>query len=148
MKLRPYQERIQEAVLREWQTHSSTLVVAATGCGKTICFASIIEKMQPKRAMVLAHRTELISQAKDKIEIFTGIPVEIEKAELYASTSLFHKTPVVVSSIQTQISGPKDKRRYTRFDPMDFGVLICDEVHHATSKSWKEVINHYRRIQI
>jgi len=145
MILRDYQQKAVASVFDKWQRHVSTLGVAATGCGKTIIFANVIAQMQPKRALVLAHRDELIIQAKDKIEQVAGLAVEIEKADLYASTSLFHKTPVVVSSIQTQISGPKDRRRYLRFKPTDFGVLICDEVHHATSKSWKEVINYYRQ---
>ena len=145
MQLRDYQQRCQEAVFEKWKQFQSTLAVKPTGTGKTVLFASIIGAMQPKRAMVLAHRDELILQAKDKIEAVTGLGVEIEKADLYANISLFHRMPVVVSSIQTQISGKKERRRYTRFDPKDFGVLICDEAHHATSKSWKEVIDYYRR---
>lgn len=143
--LRDYQHQFHDAVFKEWESHTSTLAVAATGTGKTVCFAAIIRSSQPKRAMVLAHRNELIIQARDKIEAMTGLGVEIEKAELYASTNLFQRTPVVVSSIQTQISGPKDNKRYTRFNPFDFGVLICDEAHHALSKSWREVIAHYRK---
>lgn len=145
MRLRDYQQKCHDRVFEEWKKFQSTLVVVPTGGGKTIIFAHIINTVQPKRAMVLAHRDELILQAKDKIETVTGLGVEIEKAELYANESLFHKMPVVVSSIQTQISGPKDNRRYTRFNPMDFGVLVCDEGHHAVSKSWREVISHYRK---
>ena len=116
-----------------------------TGCGKTVSFANIIKHEQPKRALVLAHRTELISQAKDKIERCTGLSVEIEKADLYASTNLFHRTPVIVSSIQTQTSGPRGGRRYKRFSPDDFGVLVCDEAHHSTANTWKEAIDYYRQ---
>jgi superfamily II DNA or RNA helicase len=142
---RDYQTNGHTAIINAWRTHQSALLVLPTGCGKTICFARIIQRMQPKRALVLAHRTELISQAKDKIERVTGLEVEIEKAEMYASTNLFHRTPVVVSSIQTQCSGPKDNRRYKRFRPEDFGVLICDESHHSTASTWKEVIDYYSR---
>ena len=31
-----------------------------------------------------------------------------------------------------------------KFDPMDFWVLIIDEAHHATSPSYRKVINYYR----
>jgi superfamily II DNA or RNA helicase len=142
---RDYQTRAHVAIFEMWKKHRSTLIVLPTGGGKTIVFAHVIASCQPKRAMVLAHRDELIVQAKEKIEAVTGLSVEIEKADLYASMSLYHRMPVVVSSIQTQISGPKDKRRYLRFNPMDFGVLICDEAHHSLSKSWKEVIAHYQK---
>lgn len=145
MNLRGYQQSAHDAILREFQTHGSSLVSMATGTGKTIVFAHLIKSFQPKRALVLAHRDELISQARDKIHAVTGIDAEIEKAELYANTSLFSRMPVVVSSIQTQISGKKDKRRYMRFKPEDFGLLICDEAHHAAAASWKEVVSYYRR---
>ena len=142
---REYQTNAHSGIFEAWKKHRSTLLVMATGVGKTVVFSNIIKAMHPLRAMVLAHRDELIVQAKNKIEAVTGLHVEIEKAQLYASTSLYHKMPVVVSSIQTQISGPKDKRRYLRFDPNDFGLLICDEAHHGVSKSWKEVIAHYQK---
>ena len=47
---------------------------------KTICFADVIRRMQPKRAMVLAHREELIFQAQRKIEQVTGLHVQVEMA--------------------------------------------------------------------
>ncbi|HZZ98848.1 MAG TPA: DEAD/DEAH box helicase family protein, partial [Candidatus Saccharimonadia bacterium] len=144
MILRPYQQRLVEAVFEKWRQFRSTLIVAATGTGKTEIFATIIERNQPGRTLVLAHRTELIQQAREKIER-RGLPCEIEKADLYATTNLFHATPVVVSSIQTQCSGPKDNRRYKRFNPKDFSLLVCDEGHHACSPSWKEVIDYYRQ---
>jgi superfamily II DNA or RNA helicase len=142
---RDYQTKAHSAVLDEWKKVQSTLLVLPTGCGKTISFANIIKDQQPKRALVLAHRTELISQAKDKIERCTGLSVEIEKADLYASTNFIHRSPVVVSSIQTQTSGPKNNRRYKRFNPDDFGVLVCDEAHHSTADTWKEAIDYYRQ---
>jgi len=145
MNLRDYQERCHAAIFEAWKTFTSTLVVIPTGGGKTIVFAHVIKTMQPKRAMVLAHRNELIVQAREKIIAVSGLDVEVEKADLYANESLYHKMPVVVSSVQTQVSGPKDKRRYLRFNPMDFGVLICDEAHHSCSASWKETISHYRK---
>lgn len=143
--LRDYQQAAHDAVFEHWKQHQTTLVVMPTGTGKTLTFAQIIKTAHPKRAMVLAHRNELIIQARDKIESMTGLGVEIEKADLVASANLFSRCPVVVSSIQTQISGPTDHRRYLRFNPDDFGVLIVDESHHATSPSWREVVAHYRK---
>jgi superfamily II DNA or RNA helicase len=145
MKLRDYQQDMLEAIFREWTAHKSTMVVAATGTGKTVVIAAVIREAQPKPALVLAHREELIRQAKEKIEAVAGLPVEIEKADLWAGTSLFHRNPVVVSSIQTQVSGPPHKRRYMRFNPWAFGILIIDECHHATSKSYREVVAWYQR---
>lgn len=142
---RYYQTKCEGEIFKAWETNQSTLVEMATGCGKTIIFAKVIKRLSPKRALVLAHRNELIIQAKDKIEAVTGLSCQIEKADLYASTSLFDRTPVIVSSIQSQISGDPLHRRYMRFRPEDFGVVIADECHHATSNSWKEVLGYYLR---
>lgn len=110
----------------------------ATGLGKTIIFAHVIKTMQPRRALVLAHREELIWQAREKVSKVTGLRCEIEMAGWKASTDLFHKTPVVISTVQTQM------KRMARFRPTDFGLLIIDEAHHSTAKSYRKIIDYYR----
>ena len=146
MKLRPYQNAAVDAVLREWQQIVSTLLVMATGCGKTMCFADIIRRMQPRRAMVLAHREELIFQAQTKIAAATGLDVHVEMAGYHADMDDMHGAPqVVVSTIQTQTAGGDGGGRMTKFDPAQFGLLIIDEAHHSTAKSYKRVIDWYTK---
>lgn len=142
MILRPYQNSGVERVFVEWETHQSTLGVLYTGGGKTVMFADIIKRMQPKRALVIAHREELIWQARHKIGQVAGLDCEVEMADLTARADLFHRSPVVVSTIQTQVSGSVRKRMH-RFKPTDFGLLIIDEAHHATADSYREVIAYY-----
>ena len=147
MKLRNYQTKACEAVVQEWQSENSTLVVMPTGCGKTLTAASIIKRMFPARALMLAHREELIFQAKDKIERITGLNVGVEMADHRIDEqglSLFKKFPVVVSSIQTQNAGGAGSGRMSKFNPEEFGVLIVDESHHSTAASYRRVINYYR----
>lgn len=145
MILRGYQGDAQDCVFKEWEEKTSTLVVLPTGTGKTILFASIIKQVQPKRAMVIAHREELIFQAREKIERFAGVDCEIEMAEMAAATNLFQREQVVVSTVQTQCSGNGEWSRMKRFNPSDFGLLIIDEAHHATADTYKRLINHYRQ---
>jgi superfamily II DNA or RNA helicase len=142
--LRDYQQRCHDAVLKEWQTHRATLVVAATGTGKTIIFAHLIKSTQPKRALVLAERKELIHQAVEKISAATGLPCEVEMADQSVHTNLFHRTPVVVATIQTLRSG-KDVKRLHRFQPEDFGVVIIDEAHHSAAESYLATIDFFKR---
>lgn len=144
MILRDYQQRISNSVIREWQEVCSTLVVCPTGGGKTIIFADVIRCIQPARAMVIAHREELIFQARDKIQSLTGLECGIEMGDLYVNKSLFGDTPVIISTIQTQTSGFGDRRRMSRFKPQEFGVLIIDEAHHATAKTYRDLINYYK----
>src|SRR5437762_6835235 len=100
--LRDYQRKAVEAVFEQWQTHNSTLVVQATGLGKTVLAAEIVRRMAPLRTLVLAHRAELIYQAKQRIEQFTGLQCEIEMAGERANRHFTNKAPVVISTIQTQ----------------------------------------------
>ncbi len=147
MRLRPYQISARNSAFTEWENgFRSTLIVMPTASGKTILFSSIIEKIQPKRTMVLAHRQELIFQARDKIEKVTGLKADIEMGEYKSSRdgNLFHPSAqVIVSTIQTHSSGGDGGGRMTKFDPSDFGLLIVDESHHSTSKSYKKVIDYY-----
>lgn len=145
MKFKPrdYQIAAHDSIFEEWRTLCSTLVVSPTGTGKTCLFSMVCNTVQPKRALVIAHREELITQACNKIEQFTGLQCGVEMADQYVNNSLFGEMPVVVSTIQTQNSSFGDRKRMSRFNPKDFGVLIIDEAHHATAASYRHLINYY-----
>jgi len=145
VELRPYQQAAVDKVFEAWQSSVATLLVMPTGCGKTITFAEVIRRRPPGRAMLLAHREELIFQGAEKIKAVAGIQPDIEMADLHAGSDLFSKSAVVVSSIQTQNAGENGDGRMTRFDPADFGLLIIDEAHHACAPSYRRVIDYYRR---
>lgn len=133
MELRPYQIAARDAVLEQWKTGlRSTLLVLPTGTGKTIVFASIIEQVvrDGGRALILAHRGELLDQAADKLAKATGLGCALEKAESSALDSWFN---VVVGSVQTMA---KEKRRTGH----DFSHIIIDEAHHAISPSYQAII--------
>jgi len=144
MILRPYQAAASDAIFKEWQDNDSTLVVMPTGGGKTVLFADIIRRVFPRRALVIAHREELIFQARDKIQRVTGLSADVEMGEYRAEGGLFGSARVIVSTIQTQCSGGDGGGRMAKFDPSQFGLLIIDEAHHATSPSYRRVIDYYR----
>src|ERR1041385_98277 len=144
MILRPFQTAASDAIFIEWQENDSTLVVMPTGGGKTILFADVIRRVFPRRALVLAHREELIFQARDKIQRVTGLRADVEMGEYRAESGLFDAARVIVSTIQTQCSGGDGGGRMGKFDPQRFGVLIIDEAHHATSPSYRRGIDYYR----
>ena len=108
---RPYQAASVEAVFDRLVTRDepSTLLVLATGLGKTVVFSLVAQKWSrdhPGRVLVLAHREELISQAAAELYGILGVPPEIEMAERRAAPAtptLFDDTsPVVVASVQTR----------------------------------------------
>lgn len=148
MKQRDYQMRSINSVFEARRNGvRSVLGVAATGTGKTIIFSGVIRKMFPLRTMVIAHRQELIWQAHDKIQKVTGLQVDVEMGEHKASmdASLFKpRAAAVVSTVQTHVAGGDGGGRIGKFDPMDFGLLIIDEAHHATSPSYRRIIDYYK----
>lgn len=115
--------------------------------GKTVVFAHIIkERAEFGRAMVVAHRDELLSQACDKIRRVCEVSPDVEKANQWADQAWQQwRSPVVVSSVQTLNSGRNGAGRMTRFDPKDFGLLVIDEAHHATGNSYRKVISHFQQ---
>ena len=149
MKLRDYQSECVAANMESFGENSRVLNVLPTGTGKTVMFAHVIKQMAAangKRALVLAHREELLRQASDKIERVTGNRPDMEMAEFWADQpSLMHSTPadVIVSTVQTLTSGGGGDGRMARFSPDDFGLVVIDEAHHAVAQTYRRVIEHF-----
>lgn len=144
-KFRDYQWDAADAIMLAWQKHTSTLLVLATGLGKTVVFSAVVKAMRPGRAMVLAHTEELIWQAQKKLED-AGLRVEVEMGDLKSGNSLEGDADAIVSTVQTQMSKWRNgARRMTKFKPSSFSMLIIDEAHHAAARSYREIIAYYRQ---
>lgn len=144
-ELRPYQTEAVGAAEREWEDKQSTLIVAPTGCGKTEIFCAIVNRFQPGRALILAHRSELISQASKRLWANFRINADIEMADQWANEDSWGRAPVVVSSVQTQFAGRNGNSRMHRFDPADFSLVVVDEAHHYTAPAFKKVLDYYKQ---
>lgn len=145
-RYRPYQADAIDSVLEEFKTVQSTLGVAPTGTGKTAIFSGIIERMQPCRTLVLADRGELIFQAAKHVSR-TGLTTRIEKAGY--SVSRHDLAEVVVASVQTLISQrstPTGKvRRMTKFSPLDFSLVVCDEADCFIAPSHTSILDYFKQ---
>ena len=104
------------------------------------------------RVIVLAHREELVTQARDKItSIVPEADVQIEMADFTVADYFGKKADVVVSTVQTQCAScPRSAttenaqpKRMAKFDPSEFAAVVVDEAHHATARSYRECIDHY-----
>jgi superfamily II DNA or RNA helicase len=143
--LRPYQLEALDGIHEQLEQSNSTLLVMATGVGKTIVFAQLAKKyMENGRIMVLAHREELVSQAVLKLLDITGCEADVEMGEYRANAYGAFRSRLVVSTIQTQIAGP-GKGRMEKFNPDEFSLLVIDEAHHSAAKSYRRVIEYYRQ---
>ncbi|MBC1983029.1 DEAD/DEAH box helicase [Listeria booriae] len=139
MKLRDYQEEARQAIHNEWNKGMKrTLLVLPTGCGKTIVFSSVIADLvrEGKRVLVLAHRSELLEQAADKLSQATGLNCATEKAEQTSINSWFR---VVVGSVQTL----QREKRMSQFDKGHFDAIIVDEAHHCISEGYQRVLKYF-----
>lgn len=146
MSLRDYQAAAALGIEEQWEAHTSTMAVLPTGTGKTVLFAEMIRRRRAAgRAMVIAHREELIWQAEEKIRKFAGLACGIEMGERTASSTFFDDgQDVVLASVQSLISG-RTQRRMERFKPAEFATIIIDEFHHATAASYRAVLDYFLR---
>ena len=139
-ELRPYQQEAVSAVEQEWGASGNgrTLLVQATGTGKTVCMSALAEHAVADggRILMLAHRDELISQAQSKFKACSDLDCAIEKASSHAFGSLL---PVTLASVQTL----GRKSRLAEYPPDYFTHLFIDEAHHALADSYRAVVDHF-----
>lgn len=125
MELRPYQKECISAI--EEQPSGSYLAQMATGLGKTVTFANI--PRHGNRMLILSHREELVEQPRKYFDCSYGV----ERASSHSNGE-----EVVSASVQTMV------RRLDRYDPDDFGLIICDEAHHAAAKTYRDIFHYFR----
>lgn len=153
IRLRPYQLAAVDAVYEQWKTVNSTMLNMATGLGKSVCFAETMRRwdvVEQGKILLIAHRRELILQAIGHAQR-AGLTSGMEMAGKHA----IGNEDVVVASVQTLNSTRKCRecfgegcdvcqdgkvKRFTRFDPMEFGLIVGDEFHHFTARSNRNVL--------
>lgn len=141
--LRPYQTDFLDAIASAaTRGIRRQLAVLPTGAGKTVCFAHLREHLGlTGRMMVLAHRKELLDQAAAKLQaINPELTVEVEQANRRGGSA-----DVVVASVQTIGMGGK---RLEQFDPSEFELVVADESHHATARTWLRIFEHFGILRV
>lgn len=131
--LRPYQTDAITRIGVELESFRSTLLVMATGTGKTTVFGEVARNW-PGRVLVLAHRDELIEQARSRLAVMTQEYVGVEQAQWHAQAER-----IVIGSVQTL----SRESRLARFQRDRFSLVIVDEAHHAVAKSYRTVLDYF-----
>lgn len=132
--LRPYQVAAIEQVRAALKSHARRVVVVLpTGAGKTSVAAEIIASADRKgsRVWFIAHRQELILQARDRLRQWG-----IEPGVIWAQEPMDLDRMVQVVSLQTLTRRLRDGKVKA-----DAAVIIVDECHHATASTYRAVLD-------
>jgi len=136
--LRPYQREAVDAIRAAWAGGMRRpALVLPTGEGKTTVFTSVIERWMAdnpgRRALIVAHRRELIEQAANRVRRnMPGTPVGV-----VMGTRNDTLPPVLVGTNLT-LAGRR-RRDMLR----NVGLVVVDEAHRAAARSYVSVLEHW-----
>lgn len=135
LTLRSYQQRSIDGLYAAYaQGRRRVPLVLPTGAGKTVVgvrpVADCVAGGRP--ALWLAHRTELIDQAHEKlVGSSSGLDVGVVKGRRRE----FDRA-AVVSSMQTAVK----PGALALFRQRDFGLIVVDECHHIAAPSYQAIL--------
>lgn len=142
-QLREYQRDAADAAFDGWERGLKRVaLVLPTADGKTTIFTAVIERWLAdnagRRALVVAHRKELIEQAAARVrQNMPGTPVGVVMAERNQTLA-----PVLVGSIQTLAS--ERRRSMLR----NVGLIVIDEAHRSVSASYLGLLDAWPDAQV
>lgn len=136
----PFQEQILDRLAAERAVHGRrrNLVVAATGTGKTVIAAIDYARLAATRGVTprllfLAHRRELLEQARDT---FRHVLLDASFGELWIGGQEPRAFNHVFATIQTA----SQARLLERLGPDHFTHVIVDECHHLPAASYQALV--------
>jgi len=138
MMLRPRQTQLVERMLQALGQHGNTLAVAPTGSGKTIMLSALTGRVLTEpdaKACILAHRAELTEQNRAKF-------VRVNPT-LSASVVNAHEKDWSGKATFAMVQTLSRKANLEQIPSLD--LLVIDEAHHATSPSYRAVIERARQ---
>lgn len=128
LELRYYQSEVAELTRQAFRSKKrSVLIVLPCGAGKTVLFAYIAQQAQNKgnRVLFLVHRRELLDQTIKTFDRFNIKRELIDIAMVKKSANEFLK----------------ENHEY-------YDLIIFDEAHHSTSKTWLQIIENQPKAKI
>lgn len=114
---------------------NKTLIIAATGSGKTFLAAFDAKNFNPKKLLFVVHRETILN---DALQTFRKVFGSTKSYGLYTGSEKDTESDFIFST-NISISNNLDK-----FDPQEFDYIIIDEVHHAVAITYTKIINHFK----
>ena len=138
----PHQQQILERLEVERERHQRyrSLIVAATGTGKTIVAALDYRRLRTKlgnpRLLFVAHRKELLGQS---LSVFRQVLRDGAFGELYVDGHRPDEWRHVFASVQSLAQLDLSEISASAFD-----VIIVDEFHHAAAATYRRLLEHFQ----
>lgn len=131
---------MQRKALRELRRNrdmgiKKSLIVSATGSGKTYLAAFDARNFDAKRLLYIVHRETILKDARDSFMkvfgaeksygLFTGNEKNMDVDFVFASSKML-------------------SAHLNEFDPEEFDYIIYDEVHHIVASSGKKIFKYFK----
>lgn len=132
LSLRPYQTKAFDDVRAAYRRGIRRIcLVQPTGTGKTVTGCAITQAalLKDSHALWVAHRTELIEQASEKMD-----DAQLDHGIIMGQHWRTKPSQVQIASVATLA-------RRTELPPAN--IVVIDECHHTPAGSWKKTANHY-----
>lgn len=141
LEIRP--NKMQQAALQSLQNirnngANRSLIISATGTGKTYLSAFDVRSYRPKKMLFIAHREQILKQAKADYIDLLGSPTN--DFGLLSGESKETDRNYLFATIQTL---SKDHTLH-RFNREEFDYIVIDEVHKAGAPSYQKVIDYFK----
>jgi superfamily II DNA or RNA helicase len=138
MRLRPYQVDVVDRFERKIaEGIRRIIIVAPTGAGKTVIAAEIIKRSVAKyqRVLFIAHRDELLPQARDKLNSF-----EVTAGIIKAGRDKDARPQALVQVAGIQTLHARAVRAQTMELPAA-EIVFYDEAHHCRAMTYQTILD-------
>ena len=117
---------------------NKALAIAATGTGKT--YMSVFDAMQvnPKKAMFVVHRGDILVKAQESFDNVLGKTIPDYSSEIYKGSKHNKDCKYLFVTEDTLALHLED------FEPDEFEYIIIDEAHHAADNSYSRILNYFK----
>ena len=117
---------------------TKALAIAATGTGKT--YMSVFDAMQvnPKKALFVVHRGDILIKAQESFDNVLGKTIPDYSSDRYEGSKRNKNSKYLFVTESTLALHLED------FAPDEFDYIIIDEAHHTADNSYTKILNYFK----
>lgn len=117
---------------------TKALAIAATGSGKT--YMSVFDAMQfkPQKLLFIVHRSEILSKAKESFDDVIKATDSNYSSGFFNAREKNKDAKYIFASRDTLVD------HFEEFKNEAFDYIVVDEAHHATSSTYKRILDYFK----